>query len=432
MPDAVLSPDFKTDPYWWEAAPRPEPEQVALPESVDVAVVGSGYTGLSAALTLARGGRDVIVLEADRLGEGASTRNGGYAAKISLFNFSQLHAKFGAERAITLYKETKIARDYTVGLIEGEQISCHHKTPGRLVAVRTAKQYEAAARDIELMRKLVDAASEMVSASEMRRELGSDFYQGGQILPDAGDLHPALYHQGLLDRVVSAGARVVGQTTVLGVAHENGGFAVRTGRGTLKAREVVLATNGHTGPATPYFQHRVIPIDCYTIATEPLAPDVMRELFPTGRTVIDTSYMFYAMRPSPDGSRLLFIGRTGLRDSDLRHTARELHRSMTEVFPMLREVGLTHCWRGGLGMTFDFMPHIGVREGMHFAIGMNGAGVLTGTYLGHKLGLRILGEADTETAFDGGTFPTMPFYRGKPWFMPLVMAYYKASDFFAR
>jgi glycine/D-amino acid oxidase-like deaminating enzyme len=99
---------------------------------------------------------------------------------------------------------------------------------------------------------------------------------------------------------------------------------------------------------------------------------------------------------------------------------------------MLREVGLTHCWRGGLGMTFDFMPHIGVREGMHFAIGMNGAGVLTGTYLGHKLGLRILGEADTETAFDGGNFPTMPFYRGKPWFMPLVMAYYKASDFFAR
>jgi gamma-glutamylputrescine oxidase len=423
MPKSILTEDFTSDPYWWDAAPRPEPAEAALPAQADVVVVGSGYTGLSAAQTLARGGRKVLVLEAGRIGEGASTRNGGYAAKMSLFGFGDLAARFGLDRAIAVHKETKRGRDHVIGMIQREGLACMYKNPGRYIPARNPRHYDALARELDLMRRHVEIEADMVPPEAQRQEIASNFYHGGKILHDSGDLHPGLFHQCLVDRAEAAGVVLAARTPVLGVRREGERFEVSTNRGMVRARDVVLATNGYTDTALPYFRRRILPVNNYTITTEPLGEERVRAIFPTGRNMIDTSWLFYAFRPTPDGTRINFSGRTGYAERAPAENARRLHRNMLRVFPQLEGVKISHCWKGGIGMTFDFMPHVGMRDGMHYALGMNGAGVLTGTFLGDKLARRILGEADTETLFDCKGFPTVPLYDGRPWFLPFVIGW---------
>lgn len=432
MADSIFTENFTSDPYWWDAAPRSESVEAALPERTDVAIVGSGYTGLSAAHTLASAGRSVLVLESQRIGEGASTRNGGYAAKMSLFGFGDLAAKFGLDVAVAIQKETKRGRDHTIGLIEREGLQCMYKNPGRYIPARNKKHYDALARELDLMRQHVEIEADMVPPEAQRQEIASNFYHGGKILRDSGDLHPGLYHQCLVDRAMAAGATLVARTPVLGIRREGEGFEVSTSRGAVRARDVVLATNGYTDGALPYFRRRIIPVNNYTITTEPLGEDRVRSIFPTGRNMIDTSWLFYSFRPTPDGTRINFSGRTGYAERTPRENARLLYRNMLRVFPQLDGVKISHCWKGGIGMTFDFRPHVGVRDGVHYALGMNGAGVLTGTFLGDKLALRILGESDTETAFDGERFPTMPFYSGRPWFLPFAIGWLELREALGR
>lgn len=432
MHESILTEDFTSDPYWWDAAPRPEPDEAALPAHADVAVIGSGYTGLSAAQTLARGGRSVLVLEAQRIGEGASTRNGGFAAKMSLFGFGDLAARFGLDRAIAVHKETKRGRDHVIGMIEREGLACMYKNPGRYIPARTPRHFDALARELDLMRQHVEIAADMVPPEAQRQEIASNFYHGGKILHDSGDLHPGLFHQSLVNRAIAAGVVLSARSPVLSIRREGEGFEVSTNRGRVRAREVILATNGYTDAALPYFRRRILPVNNYTITTEPLGEDRVRALFPKGRNMIDTSWLFYAFRPTPDGTRINFSGRTGYAERSPAENARRLYRNMLRVFPQLDGVKISHCWKGGIGMTFDFMPHIGMRDGMHYAMGMNGAGVLTGAFLGDKLARRILGEPGTETLFDCKGFPTVPLYDGRPWFLPLAIGWLELKEGFGR
>jgi glycine/D-amino acid oxidase-like deaminating enzyme len=164
------------------------------------------------------------------------------------------------------------------------------------------------------------------------------------------------------------------------------------------------------------------------LASEALAPEVMARLLPNRRTVLDTKNIFRIIRSAPDGSRILFGGRTGSRERSPAHTAAGLHKEMVEVFPELSEVRVSHCWSGALALTFDRLPHIGARDGVHFVLGYNGAGVPTGTYLGHQAALKILGAEDTPSVFEGRDFPTLPFYRGRPWFLPAAVGWYRLKD----
>ena len=428
MNDTVFAEDFAEEPWWWTAAPRPKEPAQPLPERIDVAIVGSGYTGLSAALTLARAGRTVVVVEAGAPGEGASSRNAGYVGKTLKHSFGKLLAKYGEGYAVDVYQEMQSAHDGIVELIEKEQIACHYQRCGRYIAALSPSQYEALGRELDLKRKYLGDESEMVPQVEQHREVGSSRYHGGAIIPDLGCLHPGLYHLGLLERVRNAEVGIIAQTPVVGLVRDASGFTVMTDRGRFRARDVVVATNGYTGNATPWMRRRVIPFSAWAIVTEALDEERLQRILPNGRVFHDFNNNIDYMRRVPDENRLLFGGLTGTVETDLRLMARRLHAKLCINLPEMENVRLSRAWSGNAAATFDLWPHIGTHEGMHYAMGYCFAGLPMGTYLGRKVAQRVLGDPAGETLFSERGFPSNPLYWGRPWFVPAVMKYYGWQD----
>jgi len=429
MPHRLLTEDFKETPFWWEAAPRPEIDDARPPDDADVVVVGSGNVGLSAALTLSRGGCKVVVLDAEELGHGGSSRNAGYIGRTLWFKYPALKQKLGLEAAKTLTEAGARAHDFVADLIEREQIACHFIDNGRFIPALSASSYKKLEKDLDSMRRDgVEVDSWMVPRERQREELGSDLYHGGQVLCGTGQLHPGLYHLGLLDRVRSQGAITVGYCPATDIRRDGDRHLVTTPKGTIRARDVVVATNGYTPKATPWMRRRVVPVSAYMIATEPLPADTMKRLFPSFRTMIDIRRNPFWARPSHDGERLLFGAQTGMQAASLEAKALSLHAALTQVFPELAETRISHCWTGQVAFTFDMLPHTGEHDGVHYAMGFCAAGVPMGSYMGHKTAQRILGDPDARTPFDGLTFPTKPFYTGHPWFLPLIVGYFNHMD----
>lgn len=432
MTSEILTPGFKAEPFWWEAAPLSMPVSPPLPKQVDVAVIGAGYSGLSAALTLARAGRSVLVLEAGVPGEGASSRNGGMCGDMLKPSLAELSRKYGEPLAIALLKEAREALDFLADFIAREGIECHFSRMGRFTGALKPGQYDAMARGSEILRKVTGFPFDMVERRHVRDELGSDLYVGGRVTHHHGGLHPALYHKGLRERAALAGAIIAGRTPMTGLRRERAGFTVTTARGEIEARDVIVTTNGYTSPVTGWLNRRVIPVTSYIIATEELSDNLMRQLMPKGRMVTDTNRLLVYYRPSHDGKRILFGGRAHYRPADPATAGAILRRYMIQLFPELSDVKLSHSWFGFIAYTFDRMPHIGTRDGVHYAMGYCGSGVVMSTWLGRKAALRVLGSADGKTAFAEIAHPTMPLYTGTPWFLPLVKAYYYANDWIGR
>ena len=424
----IFAAGFKAEPFWWDAAPRPAPEEKPLPAQVDAAIVGSGYTGLSAALTLARAGRNVVVLEREALGFGASSRNAGYVGRTFKHSFTKLVETGGLDQAIAIYRELQAAFDHVLRLIETEKIDCGFRRCGRLIVANQPRHFGQIESLLAAKRKHLGEPYEMVPAAELGRELESGIYHGGAVLPDLASLHPGLYHQGLADRARSAGADIHDRTEVLGIERDGTGFTVATARGRIRARDVLVATNGYTGRATLDLSRRVLPFRGFMVATEELPPGVADRILPHWRTVHDWHHDIDFLRRSHDGKRLLFGGLTGMASDDLRIMARRLHRRLTRILPQLADVKLSHAWSGFCAATFDQYPHIGSMDGVRYAMGYCFAGLPAGTYFGHKAALGILGSPEALTAFDRRPFPTRWFYRGGTWLMPLAMAHYRRED----
>src|SRR5262245_49505679 len=232
----------------------------------------------------------------------------------------------------------------------------------------------------------------------------------------------------MLERVLAGGATVIGRCPATAIERDGDGFRVVTPQGTVSARNVVVATNGYTGPATPWFRRRVIPIGSYIIATEPLAPEQMARLMPRGRVVSDTRKLVYYYRPSPDRRRILFGGRVAFKETDPKVSAPRLHVEMCRIFPDLAQAKITHSWVGFVGYTFDTMPHLGVEDWLHYAMGYCGSGVSLASYFGMRIGQQVLGLKEGRTALDGLTFQTRPLYWGDPWFLGASILYYRWAD----
>ena len=424
----LFTADFAERPHWWDLAAPETCEQGELPATTDVAIVGSGYTSLVAALHLARAGRSVLVLEAEEAGHGASRRNAGYLGRTLKRSFTWLEQHHGAEFATRVYRELDAARQWVWSLVGELGIACHIAQCGRLIGATSVAHYNDLARELEIMRRYLGFPYEMIAPMDLRRELASDAYVGGAVIPDLGSIHPALYHQGLLRAARAAGVQVFTHTPVTALSRDSKAVRVKTARGAITAREAIVATNGYTPRHVSWLARRVIPFEGFMAATEEISPALMATLIPHGRTVLDSNTNINFIRTAPDQRKILFGGLTGSRPRDLRDMGQRLHAMVSRLLPDLANVRLSRVWKGQCAGTFDFMPHIGRHDGLWYALGYNFAGVPMGSYLGHKLAQQILGNPEGASVFGTTPFPTLPFYGGHPWFVPLAMRWFDWKD----
>ncbi len=421
-------------PWWWELPNPPKQNLSTLPHEADVAIIGSGYTGLSAALTLARAGRSVLILESERAGYGASTRNGGQVGSGNQkFKVQTLIGLYGKEKARALVNAGTEMLGYIEALIRSENIECHFEKVGRFRGAMRPSHYESMAKDMEDLKQFAGVEYLMVPKAEQHLEVGTDIYHGGGILPNDASLHPGLYHQGLLERLIDAGGILVDQTRVTDIQSEKSGFTVKTIRGSLRAGQVIVATNGYTGADIADLKSRIVPIGTSIIATEELPESLIKSLMPTGRVYGNTARVFHYYRPSPDGKRMLFGGRVGRSAPQNNFRAfKHLQKEMSQLFPMLAEAAITHCWSGYIAYTKDTFPHIGCRNGIWYAAGYCGTGVSRATWFGHKVAQKVLGGQEGQTPFDDLDFS--PF-MGR-WVAPVgvaaVESWYRLKDAFEK
>jgi glycine/D-amino acid oxidase-like deaminating enzyme len=428
MTNADLLRDCTLAPYWWDDVPRPSLADVPLPAQTDVVVIGAGYTGLHAALQTARGGRSTLVLDAEEAGWGCSTRNGGQVSTSIKPSYETLSKRHGATRAVEILKEGQRSLAWIGEFVRNEGIECDFANVGRFHAAHNAAQFEALAQRVGHQPAGLEVDAHIVQRHEQRSELGTDKYWGGVVYSQHCSLHPARYHQGLLTRTLAAGAQVMPRCAALGISRVGVTFEVRTAKGLVRARDVVVATNGYTGSITPWLRRRVIPIGSYMIATERLPEGLMDRLIPKNRIVSDTRKVVYYYRASPDRSRILFGGRVSHQETDPRNSGPDLHADMADVFPELRDIRISHSWCGFVAYSFDELMHVGVHDGMHYAMGYCGAGVGTASYFGMRVGQQLLGRSEGRTALDGLAFQTRPFYTGNPWFLAPSVRYYRWRD----
>ena len=427
---------IKEHNFWLTTVEMPAAEgSRALPETADVAVIGAGFTGLSAARRLAKAGAKVTVLESETIGWGASSRNGGMVLPGLKLGVNQLISMYGRERTQRMYAASVASIDCVERIVREENIACDFARCGHLEVACKQAHFDDYARQVEVIGREFNHELRVVARSELAGEIGSQIYYGGMVDEVSAGLNPAQYVAGLARGAERAGAGIFEKAPVQKIergAHQGiKGWRLTTARGLLCAKDVLVATSGYTGAATPYLRRKIIPIGSYIIATEVLSEQLARELSPRNRMIYDSKNYLYYYRLTPD-RRMLFGGRAAFfpeTERTIRQSAEILRRGMVEVYPQLRDVKVEYVWGGTLDFAFDIMPHAGQADGLYFALGYAGHGVAMATYQGQKMAEWITG-GNHDNPFASIPFPGAPLglYNGKAWFLPLAGAWYKFLD----
>ena len=427
MTKPALNRDYERRPYWHATMPPLHDRSgKQLPDTVDVAIVGGGYTGIAAARKLALQGAKVIVLEAKTLGFGASTRNGGIAHPGYKWGPQSLAKRYGPELGRALYGESMEALELVFGLIRDNDIDAELRPNGWLELAWAPGDAADFPADAEAFRDY-GARARVIAREDLHEEIGTKAYYGGLALDPGGVLHPGKWFAGLVGMAERAGAELHEATPVRSIRKQGDGrFVVETGRGAVLARDVFVATNGYTDGAAPAIRRRIVPIGSYIIATEPLPEDLARELSPHGRSYYDTRNFHSYWHVSAD-RRLIFGGRVSFFPTSVDRTASLLHTRMLDVHPQVAGYRVEYSWGGKVAMTFDRMPHIGRLGGITYAAGYSGTGVLMSTYLGTRAA-EWLGGGEPP-ALAKLKFPLVPVpYEGRPWFLPIVGEFFRMQD----
>jgi len=420
---------MKTDVFWTDdfspaIIPGENPE---LPSSVDVAIVGSGYTGLNCARVLAKTGISVAVMDQHAIGWGASSRNGGMATPGLKQDIFKIKKMYGMDYAREFWQSSLDAIDLLEQIIGEEKIDCDWERKGHCSLAYKQSHFDELPEYIRWLKNEFGHAKTLVPKEELQSEIGTSSYFGGNTDDYSGGLQPAKYVHGLALAVEKHGANLCPNTQVENINGTKGNFELITCKGSLKAKEVVIATNGYTDTMVPKMQPKIFPVGSYIIASEPLSQELQEKLSPKKRMFYDSKNFLNYFRLTPDG-RMLWGGRNDLStDLDLNESATILKKQVRTVFPELSGVEFTHSWTGKLGITFDLMPHIGKVNGIRYAFGYGGHGLSIATYLGTEIGQLITGEKQ-RSPYEEIAHQTKFFYRKNPWFLPFAAKWYRFLD----
>lgn len=422
---ALLSDSYAERCLWQSQVTAMELPLGPPPRDADLVIIGAGLCGLAAATAAARAGHSVVVLDKERLGWGASSRNGGMVIPELKAGPSALAKKYG-DRGRAMFAEVNDAFDFVESLVTGpDRIDCDYRRAGLLLLAHSAHRVA----DVE--HEAADLArhgqpAHVVSQQNLADEIGSDAFAAGMVLERTGGLHPAKFHDGMARRALTAGARIHDRTAATSIRRAPGRHVVATTRGAVRARDVFVATNAYADDVLPWLQRRVTPVSSYIIATPPLEPELARSVSPTGRMMVDTKNFLFYWRLTPDG-RVAFGGRRSLDPVDVA-TARDfLYDSMIRLHPQLAGIPVDFAWGGSVAVTRDRLPHAGQHDSVWYATGCNGSGVATNTWLGHRIGQVIAGQAEPP-ALTGLPHPAIPGHGLSAAYLPLVSRYFAWQD----
>ena len=418
--------------YWSETVPKFQPEKHNIPTQADVVIVGGGYTGLSAAAEIAQTGAKIMVLDAQDIGHGCSSRNGGQVSASIKPSYHDLKRAYGADHAFAIKGLGFEAFRNLKGLVQSEGLEVDWHETGRVLAAHTDGHLAQLRQEMATQVPGLEIPYQVFGTTERHDYIGSSGYVGGVFTPMAAGVNPAKLLRAMALRAQSAGAMLFPNLPLRKLKREGSGFLVSTDQGSIRTTQLLIATNGYTGTEVPWLQRRVIPIVSTMIATQIMDPEQVKQLIPKGRMVIDTRHVVVYFRPSPDGHRILFGGRAGLFHLPEEVAARRLMKMLLRSFPDLGNVGVEHCWSGTVGFTFDKLPHVGCSTGLYYAMGYCGSGVAMSIYLGKKIALQMLGRPEGKTPLDGLSFQSRPYFFGQPWFLAPAVAAMRVADHFPK
>ena len=375
----------------------------------------------------------MLVLERDRVGAGASSRNGGQVLTGLTLDPATLVDRFGEARARQLFDVARESMTRLEGIVLEERIDCEYARTGHIQAAVKAKHFTALQDEQALLARVFNHRVELVPRAEQRSEVGSDAYHGLLLDEQSAAVNPAKYLAGLAAAAARSGAQIVTHAPVTRLDKAAVGWRVTVVGGrapdTVEAREVLAATDGYTTDVTPELQRRLIPVGSFIIATEPIAARTAAALLPRNRVAFDSKHFLHYYRVTAD-RRLLFGGRAEFRQPDehtAERTAEILRADMVRTFPELRDTRVEYSWGGNVAFSRDQMPRAGRLNGLYYSGAYGGHGVAMATYLGEQIARRMAGDRFDHPLFDDD-FPRIPLYHGTPWFLPVVGAYYRVKD----
>ncbi len=419
--------------YWNTTVNMPSDSSLhPIPQKADAAIIGGGYTGLSAAITLAKRGVNVVLLEAETVGWGASSRNGGMTLTGLKVPMQTIIKKYGRDLAKELFQASIDSVNTVEEIVKQEDINCGFARTGHLLAANKPKHYEALKDEVDFMAKEFGHKVHLVPPKDLHSEIGSTVYHGALVDEVSAGLNPAQFVAGLANAAEKAGAMLCARARVTKIQRSQNRFLIETERGSLTAESVFVATSGYTGNVTKKLQKKIIPVGSFIIATERLSDDLAHQLSPKNRMIFD--YKHYLNYFRLWDNRMIFGGRAAFfpeNQNTIAQSGEILRREMIQVYPQLKDVNVEFVWGGTLDFAFDMMTHAGEMDGIYYSLGYAGHGVAMGTHLGKTVAESMLNGNIKDHPFARFKFPNAPLglYDGRPWFLPFAGLWHKILDF---